>query len=112
MAESFLEREGLRILDRRFRCRMGEIDLVALDGDVVVFVEVKARRGLGFGSPTEAVVRGKQRRIARVALAWLARNGRLEDRARFDVVEVLALPGAPTRVRHVPDAFRPAAPRV
>ena len=110
-AEAFLRAAGLRIVDRRFRCRGGEIDLVAFDGEVVVFVEVKARTGVGYGMPTEAVVPLKQRRIARTALAWLARHDALERRCRFDVVEVVAEPGVPERIRHVPDAFRPAPPR-
>jgi putative endonuclease len=106
-AEEFLRRAGFTILDRRFRCRAGEIDLVALDGEVVVFVEVKARRGVGYGTPTEAVVPRKQRRLAWAALTWLARMGRLESRSRFDVVEVLAPAGRASLVRHVEDAFRP-----
>ena len=110
-AEAFLREAGLRIVDRRFRCRGGEIDLVAMDGEIVVFVEVKARAGTGFGMPVEAVVPLKQRRIARTALAWLARNDAYEQRCRFDVIEIVAEPGLPETIRHVPDAFRPAAPR-
>ncbi len=110
-AEAFLRDAGLRVVDRRFRCRGGEIDLVALDGDLIVFVEVKARSGVGYGMPIEAVIPLKQRRIARTALAWLARHDGLERRCRFDVVEIVAEPGSPEWIRHLPDAFRPAAPR-
>ena len=108
-AEDALRDAGLRILERRFRVRQGEIDLVAMDGDVLVFVEVKTRRGLGYGSPSEAVISGKQKRLARVALAYLARHGMLERRCRFDVVEVLYEGPGHSRVRHIPDAFRPSA---
>ena len=110
-AEEFLRNAGWRIVDRRFRCRGGEIDLIAIDGEIVVFVEVKARAGTGYGMPTEAVVPLKQRRIARTALAWLARNDALEQRCRFDVIEIVAEPGTPETIRHIADAFRPPAPR-
>ena len=105
-AEVALCRAGLRILDRRFRLRIGEIDLIALDSDIVVFIEVKARRGSGYGTPGEAVGSVKRRRIARVAAAWLQRRGWLERRCRFDVVEVHAGPDGVERVVHVADAFR------
>ena len=105
-AEEALVRAGLRILERRFRSRFGEVDLVALDGDVMVFVEVKTRRGLRFGSPAEAVIPRKQARLARAALAYLSRHGMLDRCSRFDVVEVLAEAGGRMVVRHIPDAFR------
>ena len=101
-----LEGAGLRVLEQRWRSRAGEIDLIALDGDVVVFVEVKTRRGNAYGIPSEAIVRRKQQRIGRVALAYLVRR-RLHGRiCRFDVVEVTAAPGSPPGVRHIRDAFR------
>ena len=106
LAEATLRRAGWTIVARRFRLRGGEIDLVAERGDLVIFVEVKTRRGTRHGAPAEAVTGRKRLRIARAALAFLGRTGRLERRARFDVVEVYAPPGAPTRVRHIEDAFR------
>jgi putative endonuclease len=105
-AEDVLLRAGLEVLDRRFRLRGGEIDLVALDGDVVVFVEVKARRLDGYGAPAEAVTPRKQRRIARTALAWLKGRGWLERVCRFDVIELWGEPDGPLRTRHRVDAFR------
>lgn len=87
-AETHLERNGYRILARNVRTRYGEIDLVAMDRDTVVFVEVKSRRGDGFGSPKAAVDFRKQRRISKAALSWLKKNRRMDDRARFDVVAV------------------------
>lgn len=104
-AEALLDRAGMRILARRFRCRSGEIDLVAADGESVVFVEVKARAGEGYGSPAASVTPAKQRRIARVALVFLQRRGWLSRRCRFDVVEVRT-GGREPRVRHIRDAFR------
>jgi putative endonuclease len=98
---------GLRVIERRFRRRTGEIDLICLDRETVVFVEVKARRGTAAGTPAEAVTARKTERLANTALAFLQERGWLERAARFDVVEVLAPAGCPPRVRHIPDAFRP-----
>jgi len=102
----FLEARGWRILDHRFRMGRLEIDLVARRGPVVAFVEVKTRRGEGFGSPLEAVGWIKQREIQRVASAWVDRFGRALDVYRFDVIGVMATP-CRTRIEHVEDAFRP-----
>ena len=87
-AEKYLRRHRYKILERNYRCPLGEVDLIALDGETVVFVEVKTRRGEGHGTPLEAVDLRKQRKIARVAQSFLVRH-RLQDRAaRFDVVGV------------------------
>lgn len=87
-AEKYLRGQRYTILERNYRCPLGEIDLVALDGDTVVFIEVKTRRGEGHGSPLEAVDVRKQRQVGRVAQSFLLRH-RLQDRnARFDVVGV------------------------
>ncbi len=106
VAEGVLRRAGLRILDRRFRSREGEIDLVAEDGAVVVFVEVKTRSGGGYGSPAEAVTGRKRGRMARAALAYLASRRLLERPSRFDVVEVLRTGDGLLSARHIVDAFR------
>ena len=97
-AAEFLRRRGFEILARNVRTALGEIDLVALDGEVVVFVEVKARRGPG---GLEAVDARKQRRLSRLALAFLARAGWLGRSARFDVIAVE--PGG--ACTHVANAF-------
>ena len=87
-AESFLRRQRYTILERNYRCRAGEVDLIALDGRVLVFIEVKTRRYRGTGSPLEAVGHHKQRQIARVAQHYVSTH-RLEGRnARFDVVGI------------------------
>jgi putative endonuclease len=105
-AERWLRRAGFTIVARGFRARCGEIDLIAREGALVVFVEVKTRTNDAFGRPAEAVTAQKRGRIARVASVFLARAG-WEDRAcRFDVVEVVPV-GARWRVTHIPDAFRP-----
>jgi putative endonuclease len=87
-AEEFLRRRHYTIVERNYRCRVGEVDLVALDGDTIVFIEVKTRRGEGFGSPLDAVDPRKQRQVYRAAQQFLVEH-RLNDRAaRFDVVGV------------------------
>jgi putative endonuclease len=105
VAERWLVRAGWRILDRRFRSGHRDIDLVAVRGALVAFVEVKARRGLTFGDPAAAVRWRKQRELGRSARVWVDRHGRRGFAYRFDVVGIL-FEGRRVRVRHVEDAFR------
>lgn len=86
-AERFLTRRGYRVLARNYRCPLGEIDLVALHGRTIAFVEVKTRRGT-VDSPLDAVDHRKQRRIVRAAAHYLAAHGLGERDARCDVVGV------------------------
>jgi putative endonuclease len=106
IAARHLERKGWRILERGFRTRTGEIDLVAEEEGVLVFVEVKARSGLGCGRPADAVDARKRGRILRAAHLWLARHGSIETPCRFDVVEVLSEGGSEPLIHHIPDAFQ------
>jgi putative endonuclease len=96
----------MAIVARGFRARYGEIDVIARDGPVVVFIEVKTRTHAAYGCPAEAVTAKKRGRIARVASLFLSRSGWGERACRFDVVEVVP-DGGRFRVRHIPDAFRP-----
>jgi len=89
IAERFLRRKGYVILERNFRCPTGEIDLVALDGKTVVFVEVKTRTQSALGTPFEAIDTHKQRQLRRAAQYYLVRHRLTERFARFDVVGVL-----------------------
>jgi putative endonuclease len=102
-AARYLRRRGLRVLYRGFRTRLGEIDLIARDGDTLVFVEVKARRQ---GVPAEAVTPEKQRRITLAALYFLRKYGLLDIRSRFDVVAIVWPDerGKPL-IEHFPNAF-------
>ena len=88
LACSELERLGYAILERRYRCRLGEIDIIARDGDVTVFVEVKARESGEFGGGAAAVTPAKQRTVARVAMDYIARHRLVDRPCRFDVVVV------------------------
>ena len=86
---SFCGKLGYRILDRQHRDRFGEIDIIALDGRQIVFVEVKTRSSSDAGQPFEAVDATKQRKIALAVLAWLKSKRRLNQSARFDVISIL-----------------------
>ena len=83
-----LERRGYAILARRFRCRVGEIDIIARDGTTVVFVEVKARESRAFGAAAEAVTSYKQRRIATIAAEYVMQHHLQNRPCRFDVVSI------------------------
>ena len=86
-AARFLQARGLRIVARNYRTRQGEIDLVAMDGAVLVFVEVRMRASAGFGDGAESVDHRKRRRIEAAARHYLMRLGR-EPACRFDVVSL------------------------
>jgi putative endonuclease len=107
-AARYLRRKGYVIVARGDRTRRGEIDLVAVDGRTVVFIEVKTRRSHRAGHPAEAVGTRKQRRIIRAALAFLKRHDLLERAARFDVVAITWPDDrrAPT-IEHFQGAFEP-----
>jgi putative endonuclease len=96
----FLKTRGYDIVARNWRARVGEIDIIAREGDVLAFVEVKARSGDGFGGPEAAVHRNKQRRIILTAMAFVAAT-RCDLPMRFDVVAI-----QPGRVRLHRDAFQ------
>lgn len=97
--------QGYAILARRYRTRYGEIDIVAQDGDTVVFVEVKARRTDRFGTAAESVTPWKQRRIAAMALDYLAWSGRMESPCRFDVVAIDGVASDKVTIQHIKAAF-------
>lgn len=102
-----LEAAGYRVLQRRYRTRCGELDIVARHEESIVFVEVKARRGGAFGDPAAAVTAQKQRRLVMMAADYLARYRLTGAPVRFDVVAVRLLPGQPPEVTVIRDAFRP-----
>ena len=104
IAERWLRRTGWRVVQRRFRAGHRDIDLVMEREGMIVFVEVKARRGDQFGQPVEAVNWRKQKELGRSARVWVSRHGRSSEAYRFDVVGVL-VEGERVRIRHVEDAF-------
>lgn len=105
-AAAWLESQGYAILTRNLRARSGEVDLIARNGDVVVFVEVKTRSGQGYGHPAEAVVAAKQRRLVRAAAAFLVWGGFEGCCVRFDIIGVHMHPGGRVlAIEHITDAF-------
>jgi putative endonuclease len=105
IAVTYLIDAGLRVLDRNWRCREGELDIVAREDHALVFCEVKTRRGIGFGHPVEAVTPAKQRRLRTLAQRWLAAHEEHAPELRFDVVGVLVRPSRPALVTHLRAAF-------
>lgn len=97
-----MRRAGLKILARNWRCRAGEIDLVAVDGDTLVFAEVRLRRDAAFGGAAESVTAGKRARLVAAARHYLAGRPQAPP-CRFDVLLLDAL--SPARVRWIRDAF-------
>jgi putative endonuclease len=108
LAARYLERKGCRIVGRNVRWGRGEIDLIAIEGATIVFVEVKSKRTARFGAAEEMVTAAKQRQLTRLALQYLQHRRWLGRPARFDVVAVAWGPGGDAVVRHFRDAF-PAA---
>lgn len=92
LAAAFLEQEGLRILERNYRCRFGEIDLVARSGRLLIFVEVRARSSERFGGAAGSITGAKRRRLVAAARHYLATH-RVEGACRFDVVLVRGTAG-------------------
>jgi putative endonuclease len=88
-AAEYLATHGLRILDRNWRCADGEIDIVAVERQVLVVCEVKSRTSVRYGSPLEAVGRAKRARLRRLAVQWLNAHGVRFDQVRIDVVGLL-----------------------
>jgi putative endonuclease len=105
LAADYLAGIGLVVLSRNWRCRHGEVDLIATDGERLVVCEVKTRSGTGYGEPSEAVTPAKAARIRRVTAQWLRtyRVGWCE--IRFDVLAVLCPPDGPVTVEHLQGAF-------
>lgn len=106
-AARYLRLHGYRIVQRNFRCRQGEIDIIARKGDVVAFVEVKQRKNADFGEAREFVTVSKQRRVIAAAELWLLKT-RCELQPRFDVIEVYAPQGTKTlfpEINHIENAF-------
>jgi putative endonuclease len=104
LAVKALKKKGYKILEKNYRSKLGEIDVIARDGDVLAFVEVKARRTDRFGDPKLAVTPQKQRKISMVALEYLKKTDQIEKGGRFDVVAIRLLPGKPA-IEIIKNAF-------
>ena len=100
---------GYRCIARNYSCPLGEVDLIARDGDTLVFIEIKTRRGRSLAYAKEAVNQRKRRQLSKVALAYMKSNGFVDVRARFDVV-VINLSGEDQEIEVVRNAFDLAYP--
>jgi len=96
----FLKKQGYEIIERNYRCSLGEVDIIAKDKNILCFVEVKARKTEEYGLPQEAIDRYKQKKLARVALTYLKQKKICKQDVRFDVVSVY-----PDGVELIKDAF-------
>ena len=104
LAAAYLKRLKFRVLERNYRVRLGEIDIVARDRETLVFVEVKTRRSDVYALPTDSVGSPKQRKLRRVAELYLAEHDVRDCEVRFDVVSIVEESGKP-RIEHIRNAF-------
>jgi putative endonuclease len=104
LAVRFLQKKGYRIVARNYKTPVGEIDIIARDGDTIVFVEVKTRTDISFGYPFEAVNKRKRQKLKNLALLYLKRQGK-ESPVRFDVLSIFCMDNGKKDIEHIKDAF-------
>jgi putative endonuclease len=107
LALKTIKRLGYKKIVRNYRCSLGEVDLVAEDGDSLVFIEIKTRKGKSLGYAKEAVDARKRRQLSKLALAYMKANRCCEAKARFDVVAI-SLDGTETKIEVIKNAFEVA----
>ena len=106
LAREYLVKKGYRILDTNYRCREGEVDIVARQDDFLVFVEVRTRTSLNFGSPEESVTPAKKGRLIATALHYRQGHYNMPASWRIDFVGIMLDPkGGPPRIDHIPNAI-------
>ena len=101
LAASFLAEAGLMVIDRNWRCKHGEIDIVAVAGRTLVICEVKTRSGLRFGTPIEAITRQKAWRLRKLAVLWVNAHGLIFEEIRIDIVGILRDASGEFTIEHV-----------
>jgi putative endonuclease len=107
ISESYLKNLGYKILDKNFRCKCGEIDLIAVNKGYICFIEVKTRYGINFGMPSESVNSSKQHKIYKTAQIYIMKKNIFDFNFRFDVMEViLNNSNNDFLVNHIEDAFQ------
>ncbi|MBZ9608310.1 YraN family protein [Clostridium estertheticum] len=107
ISENYLKNIGYRILDKNFRCKCGEIDLIAINKGYICFVEVKTRYGINYGTPAESVTSSKQKKIYKTAQVYISQKNIINYNFRFDVVEVmLNSDNNNFLINHIEDAFQ------
>lgn len=106
LACAFLTNKGYRILERNYYAGHSEIDIIAEDGEIVVFVEVKMRSGTGFGSPIEFVSEAKVEHVYKAVEHWVQHSDSHHRPLRFDVIGILSKKGREPEITHLIDAYR------
>lgn len=106
---NYLQADGYQILRRNYKCRIGEMDIIARKRDLLTFIEVKTRRTTSYGRPGEAVNYRKQAKLTSVALYFLKEAAWKDASCRFDVIEVIAHPDETFLINHIEDAFQAVA---
>lgn len=104
-ATAYLERQGCTVVERNWRTSAGEVDIICVDGEDLVFVEVKTRKNSSKGTPDEAVTPAKQRRYERLARQYVAQSGVADISVRFDVISILVIAADRALLRHHRAAF-------
>jgi putative endonuclease len=105
LASVMLAEKGYKIIKRNFRFSHGEIDIVAKDGDTLVFVEVKTRRSDEYGTPESALTPAKQKQIIKIAKAYLYINDISDIQCRFDVIGIIMPYNSAPQINHIENAF-------
>lgn len=103
IAADYLKKQGYKILEVNYKNKIGEIDIIAKDGDYIVFVEVKARASQKFGHPLEAIDEIKQQKIHNIASIYLMKNKKYNSPCRFDAISILGV--EEPEITHIKNAF-------
>lgn len=104
-AARFLKNKGYKLLRQNYKTKLGEIDIIAWEGETLCFIEVKTRSSCLFGHPTEALTRTKQKKLSQLALIFLKEHNLIEKKARFDVVTIIHSNDKPLDFKLIRDAF-------
>jgi len=106
LAEDFLKRKGFNIIQRNYRCKLGEIDIIAEQDDVIVFVEVRTKRTESFGIPQSSITSGKISRITKTALSYIQEKELFDRSCRFDVIAItFPQKSKEPNIEHIENAF-------
>jgi putative endonuclease len=105
IAAEFLEGKGYEIIERNYHYGHGELDIIAKDEEILVFVEVKTRKNLEFGPPELAITKAKQRQVRKVAEAYMVEKKITDTDVRIDVVAILIQKNLPPKITHIENAF-------
>jgi putative endonuclease len=106
LAEDYIKRKGYKIIQRNYRCRLGEIDIIAKDGDTIVFIEVRTKQNENFGSPQDSVTSTKINKISKTALSFIQEKNLSGFSYRFDFIAITFSQGKPN-IEHIENAFMP-----